>query len=341
MTMNNILVYCELDEARVAPVSLELLSEGRRLADKLGVQLEAVALGSGLQSVVAQVFPYGVDTLHIFDDNRLSPYTTLPHASALCKLVRENDYQIFLLGATVTGRDLAPRITAELHCGLTADCTSLEIGDYEDKKAGKTVKDLLYQIRPAFGGNIVATIVNPYHRPQMATVREGVMPLNVVRDNDYRGNVVEHNVSDYVSEADFIVSVVERHVKPADNNLKNAPIVVAGGYGMGSKENFEMLFTLARLLHGEVGATRAAVDAGYTTHDRQVGQTGLTVRPKVYFACGISGQVQHIAGMQESGIIISINNDPDAPINAIADYVVTGRVEDVIPQIITYYQQKK
>lgn len=339
--MNNILVYCELNDAQVAPVSLELLSEGRCLADKLGVALEAVALGSGLQNVAAQVFPYGVDTLHLFDDARLSPYTTLPHASALCKLVRENDYQIFLLGATVTGRDLAPRLTAELHCGLTADCTSLEIGDYEDKKAGQTVKDLLYQIRPAFGGNIVATIVNPYHRPQMATVREGVMPLRKVRGCDYRGAVVEHNVADYVSEADFVVSVIERHVKPADNNLKHAPIVVAGGYGMGCKENFDMLFTLARLLHGEVGATRAAVDAGFATRDRQIGQTGLTVRPKVYFACGISGQVQHIAGMQESGIIISINNDPDAPINTIADYVVTGRVEDVIPQIITHYQQKQ
>ncbi len=339
--MNNILVYCELNGVVVADVSLELLSEGRRLADRLGVALEAVALGCGLQGVPAQVFPYGVDTLHLFDDARLEHYTTLPHASALCKLVKEEDYQIFLLGATSVGRDLAPRLTAELHCGLTADCTSLEIGDYEDKKAGSTVKDLLYQIRPAFGGNIVATIVNPYHRPQMATVREGVMPKRSVRAADYRGAIVEHNVPDYVGEADFVVSVIERHVKPAENNLKLAPIVVAGGYGVGSKENFEMLFTLARLLHGEVGATRAAVDAGFVSHDRQIGQTGLTVRPKVYFACGISGQVQHIAGMQESGIVISINSDANAPINAIADYVVTGRVEDVLPQIITYYQQKQ
>lgn len=338
--MNNILVYCELNDTQVAGVSLELLSEGRRLADKLGVQLEAVALGSGLQGVAAQVFPYGVDTLHLFDDVRLSPYTTQPHTAALCKLVKENDYQIFLLGATVTGRDLAPRITAELHCGLTADCTSLEIGDYEDKKRGTTVKNLLYQVRPAFGGNIVATIVNPYHRPQMATVREGVMPLCKVREEGFTGNVVEHNVADYVSDCDFVVSVIERHVQAPDNNLKHAPIVVAGGYGIGSKDNFEMLFSLARLLHGEVGATRAAVDAGYATRDRQIGQTGLTVRPKVYFACGISGQVQHIAGMQESGIIISINSDPNAPINAIADYVVTGKAEEVIPRIITYYQQK-
>ncbi|MBQ4064128.1 MAG: electron transfer flavoprotein subunit alpha/FixB family protein [Bacteroidaceae bacterium] len=339
--MNNILVYCEVRDAHVAEVSLELLSEGRRLADKLGVQLEAVALGCGLQGVPAEVFPYGVDTLHLFDDARLSTYTTLPYAEALSKLVRENDYQIFLLGATIEGRDLAPRLTAELHCGLTADCTSLEIGDYEDRKSGTTIKDLLYQIRPAFGGNIVATIVNPFHRPQMATVREGVMPLSVVRGSDYAGMVVQHAVADYISDAAFVVSVMERHVQSPQNNLKSAPIVVAGGYGVGSKENFEQLFALAHLLHGEVGATRAAVDAGYTTRDRQIGQTGLTVRPKVYFACGISGQVQHIAGMQESGVIISINSDPDAPINAIADYVITGRVEEVVPQIITYYQQKQ
>ena len=339
--MNNILVYCEFDGEKVAGVSLELLSEGRRLCDRLGVQLEAVVLGDNLQGVGEQVFPYGVDVLHTFSDARLFPYTTLPHASALCKLIKENDYQIFLLGATLIGRDLAPRITAELHCGLTADCTSLEIGSYEDKKSGEVIDNLLYQIRPAFGGNIVATIVNPYHKPQMATVREGVMPLAVVRPAAYKGQVVEHNVADYVSAGDFAVSVLERYVAPPANNLKTAPIIVAGGYGMGSKENFDMLFALARLLHGEVAATRAAVDAGFATHDRQVGQTGITVRPKVYFACGISGQVQHVAGMQDSSIIVSINSDPAAPINAIADYVITGKAEEVIPQIIKYYQQKQ
>ena len=339
--MNNILVYCEMDGTRVATVSLELLSEGRRLADRLGVELEAVAAGHELSSVPGQVFRYGVDKLHLFDDVRLARYTTLPQTSLLCKLVKDNAYQIFLLGATVTGRDLAPRITAELHCGLTADCTSLEIGSYEDKRSGAIIDNLLYQVRPAFGGNIVATIVNPYNRPQMATVREGVMPLRVVKDDDYAGIVIAHSVADYVSDADFVVEVLERHVKPAANNLRNAPLVVAGGYGMGSKENFDMLFELARLLHGEVGATRAAIDAGFTTHDRQIGSTGLTVRPKVYFACGISGQVQHVSGMQESGIIISINSDPDAPINAIADYVVTGKAEEIIPKLITFYQQKQ
>lgn len=338
--MNNILVYCELDGTRVAEVSLELLSKGRELACRLGVSLEAAAIGCGLETVASQVFPYGVDTLHLFDDARLAPYTTLPHASVMCRLIEQEHPQIVLMGATVIGRDLAPRISSTLHSGLTADCTALELGDYEDKKNGVTIENLLYSVRPAFGGNIVATIVNPTHRPQMATVREGVMPLNKVRPDDYVGNVVSHDVSEYVSDADFVVRILERHVKPQENNLKGASIVVAGGYGVGSKENFEMLHTLAHVLHGEVGATRAAIDAGYTTHDRQIGQTGLTVRPKVYIACGISGQVQHISGMQDSGIIISVNSDPDAPINAIADYVITGRVEEVIPKLITYYQQK-
>ena len=339
--MNNILVYCELDAARVAEVSLELLSKGRELANCLGVELEAVALGGDLSSVEAQVYPYGVDTLHLFEDERLSPYTTQPHTSVLCKLIEQEQPQIFLIGATVVGRDLAPRVSSTLGSGLTADCTALEIGDYEDKKNGAKIDNLLYSIRPAFGGNIVATIVNPHHRPQMSTVREGVMPLVKCRPDTYVGNTVKHNVGDYVAAADFAVSIIERHVQKAENNLKGAAVVVAGGYGVGSKENFDMLHTLAHLLHGEVGATRAAIDAGYTTHDRQIGQTGVTVRPKVYIACGISGQVQHISGMQESSIIISVNSDPDAPINAIADYVVTGRVEEVIPKFINFYQQKQ
>ena len=339
--MNNILVYCELDGMHVAEVSLELLSKGRRLADSLGVMLEAVALGENLSTVASQVYPYGVDVLHLFQDKRLSPYTTLPHASVLCKLIKEEQPQIFLLGATVIGRDLAPRVSSTLHSGLTADCTALELGDYEDKKTGTVINNLLYSVRPAFGGNIVATIVNPYHRPQMATVREGVVPMNKVRPDDYTGNTVNHDVAAYVSDSDFAVSILERHVQSSQNNLKTANVVVAGGYGMGSKENFDMLYTLAHLLHGEVGATRAAIDAGFATHNLQIGQTGITVRPKVYIACGISGQVQHVSGMQESNIIISVNNDPDAPINAIADYVITGNVEEVVPKLITFYQQKQ
>ena len=336
--MNNVFVYLEIEGTTVADVSLELLTKGRKLANQLGCQLEAVAAGNNLAGIEKQVLPFGVDKLHVFDAPGLFPYTSLPHSSVLINLFKEEQPQICLMGATVIGRDLGPRVSSALTSGLTADCTSLEIGNHEDKKAGKTYENLLYQIRPAFGGNIVATIVNPEHRPQMATVREGVMKKEIL-DANYKGEIIRHDVAKYVPETDYVVKVIDRHVEKAKHNLKGAPIVIAGGYGMGSRENFDMLFELAKELHAEVGASRAAVDAGYADHDRQIGQTGVTVRPKLYIACGISGQIQHIAGMQESGIIISVNNDENAPINTIADYVINGTVEEVIPKMIKYYKQ--
>ena len=335
--MNNVFVYLEIEGTTVADVSLELLTKGRKLATRLGCRLEAIAAGSGLDGIEAQVMPYGVDKLHVFDAPGLAPYTSMPHASILINLFKEEKPQVCLMGATVVGRDLGPRVSSALTSGLTADCTALEIGNHEDKRAGKVYKDLLYQIRPAFGGNIVATIINPEHRPQMATVREGVMKKEII-DPAYKGETIRHDVAKYVRDTDYVVKVIDRHVEKAKHNLKGAPIVVAGGYGMGSKEGFDMLFELAKELHAEVGASRAAVDAGFADHDRQIGQTGVTVRPKLYIACGISGQIQHIAGMQESGIIISINNDPNAPINSIADYVIEGSVEEVIPKMIKYYK---
>lgn len=335
--MNNVFVYLELEGQTVADVSLELLTKGRKLANKLGCELEAIAAGSGLNDIYKQVMPFGVDVLHIFDAPELFPYTSLPHAAILTNLFKEEKPQICLMGATVIGRDLGPRVSSSLTSGLTADCTSLEIGDHEDKRTGKTYTNLLYQIRPAFGGNIVATIVNPENRPQMATVREGVMKKEIYAPA-YQGKIVKHDVTKYTVDTDFVVKVIDRHVEKAKHNLKGAPIVVAGGYGMGSKEGFDMLFELAKELHAEVGASRAAIDAGYADHDRQIGQTGITVRPKLYIACGISGQIQHLAGMQESSIIISINNDPNAPINAIADYVINGTVEEVLPKMIKYYK---
>ena len=336
--MNNVFVYCETEGTSVADVSLELLTKGRKLANQLGCQLEAIVAGSGLEGVEKQVLPFGVDKVHVFDAPGLFPYTSLPHSSILINLFKEEKPQICLMGATVIGRDLGPRVSSALTSGLTADCTSLEIGPHEDKKAGITYENLLYQIRPAFGGNIVATIINPEHRPQMATVREGVMKKEVL-DENYKGEVIRHDVAKYVPETDYVVKVIDRHVEKAKHNLKGAPIVVAGGYGVGSKENFNLLFDLAKELHAEVGASRAAVDAGFCDHDRQIGQTGVTVRPKLYIACGISVQIQHIAGMQDAGIIISINNDENAPINTIADYVINGTVEEVIPKMIKYYKK--
>ena len=335
---NNLIVYCEFDDGHIADVSLELLTKGRALATQLGVRLEAVIIGDKLDGVENQVFPFGVDVVYKIADARLYPYTSLPHSSALINLFKEIKPQICLMGATCIGRDLGPRVSSCLHSGLTADCTSLEIGDHTDPKTKVEYKNLLYQIRPAFGGNIVATIVNPECRPQMATVREGGMKKEVF-DANYKGQVVELDAKKYIPETDYVVNIIDRHIAKSKINIKNAPIIVAGGYGVGSKENFDLLYQLADVLGAEVGASRAAVDAGFTEHERQIGQTGVTVHPKLYIACGISGQIQHIAGMQDSAIIISINNDPDAPINTIADYVITGDIETVIPALIKYYKK--
>src|SRR5574344_2942985 len=337
--MNNVFVYCEIEGTTVAEVSQELLTKGRKLANELGVELEAIVAGTGIKDKVeSQILPYGVDKLFVFDEEGLFPYTSAPHTDILVNLFKEEKPQIALMGATVIGRDLGPRVSSSLTSGLTADCTELEIGDYDDRKTGKHYEGLLYQIRPAFGGNIVATIVNPDNRPQMATVRSGVMKAEKVAEY-YNGEIVYEDVAKYVPEADYVVKVLERHVEKSQNNLKGAPIVIAGGYGVGSKENFDLLYQLADELHGEVGASRAAVDAGFCEHDRQIGQTGVTVRPKVYIACGISGAIQHVAGMKESGIVISINTDPNAPINKLADYVIVGSVQDVLPKLIKYYKK--
>ena len=336
--MNNIIVYCEIEDDGIADVSLELLTKGKKLADELKVQLEAVLIGSKLKGMEKEIFQYGVDTLFTAEESRLFPYQTLPHASILTKLFEEEKPEIALFGATSIGRDLAPRIASALKCGLTADCTSLEIGEHRDKKQKKDYTDLLLQIRPAFGGNIIATIINPETRPQMATVREGVMKKEIYAPN-YKGKVKNLDVSKYVQEEDFVVKILERHIEKKKIDIKNSHIIISGGYGVGSKENFELLFELADVLGGEVGGSRAAVDAGYIPHERQVGQTGVTVRPHLYIACGISGAVQHRAGMEESAMIISVNKDPNAPINNIADYAIIGDVGEVIPKMIKYYKK--
>lgn len=335
---NNLIVYCEYEDGKVSDVSLELLTKGRQLATELGVKLEALVIGDKLDGIEKQLFPYGADVVYKVEDKRLYPYTSNPHAAVLINLFREIKPQICLMGATCIGRDLGPRVSSCLHSGLTADCTSLVIGDHNDPKTGKEYQNLLYQIRPAFGGNIVATIVNPDCRPQMATVREGVMKKEIL-DTNHKGEVVKLRASKYVKDEDFVVEIIDRHIEKSKINIKNSPIIVAGGYGVGSKEGFDLLHQFADVLGAEVGATRAAVDAGWTEHARQVGQTGVTVRPKLYIACGISGQIQHIAGMQDSSIIISINSDPNAPINTIADYVIVGDYAEIVPKLIKYYKK--
>ncbi|OFX49171.1 MAG: electron transfer flavoprotein subunit alpha [Bacteroidetes bacterium GWA2_30_7] len=336
--MNNIFVYCEIEDGIIADVSLELLTKGKSLSEELGCKLEAIVIGNNLKGIEKQIFPYGVDVLHIADDKRLYPFLTLPHAAIVINVFRKEKPQIALFGATSIGRDLAPRIASALKSGLTADCTNLVIGDHTENKTNTEYKNLLYQIRPAFGGNIIATIINPENKPQMATVREGVMKKEIF-SKKYTGDIVNINVAEILSDSDFVVKIIERHIEKSKLNLKSANIIIAGGYGMGSKENFKALYNLAEVIGGEVGGSRAAVDSGFTEHERQIGQTGLTVRPKLYIACGISGQIQHRAGMAESAMIISINNDKNAPINEIADYVIIGDVMDIIPKMIKYYKE--
>ena len=328
----------ELENGVVADVSLELLTKGRELADELGVKLEAVVLGHEVAGIEKELAKYGADTVWVADDAIFAPFRTLPHTAVMCGLIRQEQPQIALFGATPVGRDFAPRVSSALHSGLTADCTQLVIGDHKDAKTGTEYKNLLYQIRPAFGGNIIATIVNPDHRPQMATVREGVMRKEYAATPG-AGEVKPIDWKKFLKESDLVVKILDRQIEERKINIKGASVVVAGGYGVGSKENFKLIHELAEVLGGEVGASRAAVDAGFTEHARQIGQTGVTIRPKLYIACGISGQIQHTAGMDQSSMIISINTDPDAPINKIADFAITGDLNEVIPKMIKYYKQ--
>jgi electron transfer flavoprotein alpha subunit len=270
----------------------------------------------------------------VADHPELAVYRTLPYARVATQLVEERQPYIMLFGATPIGRDLAPRVASATGAGLTADCTELQIGNFE--RRGKVYEDLLYQIRPAFGGNIIATIVNPEMHPQMATVREGVMKLG--EPDGSRQGTIEH-ITPQFNGRDLALEVLSREIRLPSVDLKGAAIIVAGGIGVGSSENFGMLFELAQVLGGEVAASRAAVDAGFISQEHQVGQTGVTVRPRLYIACGISGAVQHRAGMDQSSKIIAINTDPNAPIFEIAHYKIVGDLRQVIPRMIDAYRQ--
>lgn len=322
-------VFIEQEKGDINNVSLELLTKAQELAEQLGSQVVALAMGHEIGDLADLVIHHGADTVFVIDHPELAVYRTLPYARVAIDLVKEHKPYIFLLGATPIGRDLAPRIASACSAGLTADCTALKIGDLERK--GVSYKDLLFQIRPAFGGNLMATIVNPEMHPQMATVREGVMQLGTP-DPSRQGNVV--TIDPKFQEGDFALQVIERTIQPPTVDLKSASIIVAGGAGVGSKENFELLYELAEALGGEVAGSRAAVDAGYISEEQQVGQTGVTVRPRLYVAVGISGAVQHRAGMDQSSKIIAINKDPNAPIFEIADYKIVGDLNEVVPELI-------
>jgi electron transfer flavoprotein alpha subunit len=330
-------VFAEQEDGTLHDVALELCGKARDLADQLGVKAAAVLPGAGVEPLAKRLIAQGADTVYLADDPRLAHYQTGSYARAVTTLVEKHRPQIVLYGATPLGRDLAPRVASALRAGMTADCTDLAISDVEDAKTSTLHKNLLLQIRPAFGGNIIATIVNYHQWPQMATVREGVMAL---REPDFnrRGQVVREKFD--LNEAALPLRLIERHLEERKINLKGARVIVAGGGAIGSRENFKLLYDLAGAIGGAVGASRAAVDSGYIGKEHQIGQTGTTVRPALYIAVGISGAVQHRAGMEESAKIIAINTDRDAPIFSVAHYGIVGDYKQVVPLMIKAIKEK-
>jgi electron transfer flavoprotein alpha subunit len=328
-------VVVEHEAGEIAPVSIELVGKARELADRLGAQVSAVLCGDGVDGLAEPLIHGGADRVLLAEHPELRGYRTLPYARVVVDLARARHPYIVLFGATPVGRDLAPRVASALTAGLTADCTALRIDDLT--RAGQTYRDLLYQIRPAFGGNLIATIVNPEMHPQLATVRPGVMRMPV-SDRSRAGTI--ERVAPRFEAGDLVLRVIARHTRLPSVDLKHASVIVAGGSGVGSKENFQLIWDLADAVGGQVAATRAAVDAGWISPEHQVGQTGTTVRPRLYIACGISGAVQHLAGMDESGTIIAVNTDPNAPIFRVAHYKIVGDLRKVIPQMIRAYRAK-
>ena len=318
-----VFVFVQQVDGTIANVSYELIGKGRELAGKLGTEVTAVLLGSGVKGLTASLARYGADKVILVDDPALATYMTEPYTRALSAVVGEFKPDILLCGATAIGRDLAPRVSARVHTGLTADCTGLEI--QED------TGDLL-MTRPAFGGNVMATIVCREHRPQMATVRPGVMQRIEPREGA-RCPVTEYPVPGLAEGQNVEIMEIIRKVSEK-MDIQDAKVLVAGGRGMGGSENFGLLEKLAEALGGTVASSRACVDAGWCEKELQVGQTGKTVRPNLYIACGISGAIQHLAGMEESEVIIAINKDAGAPIFEVADYGVVGDVHRIVPQFI-------
>lgn len=329
----SVLVFVEQNDGKIAEVSLELICKGCELAKQLNTSIEAVALGHNLRDELKVLGHYGCEHVYYVDDKRLAHFTSVPYAKTITSLIKKHRPQIVLFGATTNGRDVAPRVASELRCGLTADCTDLQIGNYEFK--GKTWENTLLQIRPAFGGNIIATIVSPESSPSMATVREGVMKMTEPNQNK-QVKISEEKCE--LSSSDFLTEVLQVVREEKSVNLKAAKIIIAAGMGVSSKEALSLVKELAKTLGGDIGATRPVVDAGLLNLDYQIGQTGTTVRPNLYIACGISGQIQHTVGMKESRRIIAINNDPNAPIFKIAHYGIVGDLNDVIPKMIKAYK---
>lgn len=322
--------FAELKDGKLRNISLELIGKGRDLADMLGVKLTAILLGENLYDAAHELIGAGADEVLVADDPRLKDYTPDPYVDIISEQVRERKPEVFIFGATFIGRELAPRISVRMGTGITADCTGLDI-DME--------KRLLLQTRPAFGGNVIATIVTPESRPQMATVRPRVMEIPAM-DITRKGKIIPIPVTiSQKSQRLKITGYVKTSRKGV--NIAEADIIVSGGKGLGSGENFELVEDLAEALGGEVGASRDAVEEGWIASPHQVGQSGKTVRPKLYVACGIAGAIQHVAGMRDSGLILAINKDPEAQIFKVADYGVVADVKEIIPLLVKKLRRAK
>lgn len=316
-------VYAEQRHGEISPVVFELLNEGRRLADKLGVPLSAILMGHNIEARCQELIQHGADKVYVYDDPILTEFQDDPYSDLLSHLIEKEKPEIVLMGATNIGRSFASRVAARIYTGLTADCTGLEV-DLETRN--------LQQTRPAFGGNIMATILTPRHRPQMATVRHKVFKPSA-KDASRKGEVIKMSVdsSNIINRTKFLQFIKDTTAKV---NLSDADIICSGGRGLGKPEGFKMIEELAECLGGAVGSSRAAVDSGWIPYSHQVGQTGRTVSPKIYFACGISGQIQHLVGMGSSDIIVAINKDPHCPMMKIATFAIEGDLYEIIPWII-------
>ncbi|MCI8793541.1 MAG: electron transfer flavoprotein subunit alpha/FixB family protein [Eubacterium sp.] len=324
-------VFAQQVDGEVSGIAYELLGKAKDLAKDLDTDVTAVLLGSGVMGLADGLAEYGADKVIVVDDKELEVYRTEPYAHALSSVINEYKPEIMLVGATAIGRDLGPRVSARVATGLTADCTVLEIGDFTDMATKEVLPKQLLMTRPAFGGNTIATIACPYNRPQMATVRPGVMQ-KIAPITGAKANVIEYNPG--FTPDNKYVEILEVVKSVADTvDIQDAKILVSGGRGVGSEENFKLLQDLADVMGGTVSCSRAVVENGWMPQERQVGQTGKTVRPSVYFAIGISGAIQHVAGMEEADIIVAINKDETAPIFDVADYGLVGDLNKIVPQL--------
>lgn len=335
----DILVFAEQKNGCISEVSFELVCEAIRLSKTLGGTVGAIAIGSGMKDELPKLGHYGCNKVYYTEDVRLAHFSSVPYAKAITEIIRKRKPRIVLFGATSIGRDVAPRVASDLQCGLTADCTELHIGDYKGDSGenDKIYRNVLFQIGPGFGGAVIATIVSPHSSPSMATVREGVMKLALP---DESRNIEVIREPTQFSEHDFMTQILEVVEHDKKVNLKSARIVVAAGMGAASTEGIELVKELARVLGGVVGCTRPVADAGLLPRETQIGQTGVTVRPSLYIACGISGHMQHCVGMTESKRIIAINTDPTAQIFDIAHYGIVGDLANVIPKMINAYRAR-